>query len=33
MDQQKRREFDAAVAEHKAREKNAAWIKELEANN
>jgi hypothetical protein len=32
-DRQKRKEFDAAVAERKAKEKNEAWIKELEARD
>lgn len=29
-DRQKRKEFDAVVAERKAKEKNEAWIRELE---
>lgn len=32
-DRQKRKEFDAAVAERKVREKNEAWIRELEARD
>jgi len=32
-DRQKRKEFDAVVAERKAKEKNEAWIKELEARD
>jgi hypothetical protein len=32
-DRQKRKEFDAVVAEKKAKEKNAAWIRELEARD
>jgi hypothetical protein len=32
-DRQKRKEFEGAVAERKAREKNEAWIKELEARD
>jgi len=32
-DRQKRKEFDLAVAERKAKEKNEAWIKELEARD
>lgn len=32
-DRQKRKEFDAVVAEKKAKEKNEAWIKELEARD
>ncbi len=32
-DRQKRKEFDAAAAERKAREKNEAWIRELEARD
>jgi hypothetical protein len=32
-DRQKQKELDAAVAERKAREKNEAWIKELEAKD
>jgi hypothetical protein len=30
-DRQKRKEFDVAVSERKAKEKNEAWIRELEA--
>jgi hypothetical protein len=33
MDRQKQKEFDAAVGERKAREKNEVWIKELEAKD
>jgi ribosomal protein S11 len=32
-DRQKRKEFDAVMAERKAKEKNEAWIKELEARD
>lgn len=32
-DRQKRKEFDQVVAERKAREKNEAWIRELEARD
>lgn len=32
-DRQKRKEFDAVVAEKKAKEKNLLWIKELEARD
>jgi hypothetical protein len=32
-DRQKRKEFDAVVAERKAKEKNEAWIRELEARD
>jgi hypothetical protein len=32
-DRQKRKEYDAAVAERKAKEKNEAWIRELEARD
>lgn len=32
-DRAKRKEFDAAVAEKKVNEKNAAWLKELEARD
>jgi hypothetical protein len=32
-DRQKRKEFDAIVAERKAKEKNEAWIRELEARD
>lgn len=32
-DRQKRKEFDAVVAEQKAKEKNQLWIKELEARD
>lgn len=32
-DRQKRKEFDAAVVERKAREKNEAWVRELEARD
>jgi hypothetical protein len=32
-DRKKRKEFDGAVSERKAKEKNAAWIRELEARD
>ncbi len=32
-DRQKRKEFDAVIAERKAKEKNEAWIRELEARD
>lgn len=32
-DRQKRKEFDVVVAQQKAKEKNEAWIKELEARD
>jgi hypothetical protein len=32
-DRQKRKEFEGVVAERKAKEKNEAWIKELEARD
>jgi len=32
-DRQKRKEFDQVVAERKAKEKNEAWIRELEARD
>ena len=32
-DRQKRKEFDEMVAERKAKEKNEAWIRELEARD
>lgn len=32
-DRQKRKEFDTVVAERKAKEKNEAWIRELEARD
>lgn len=32
-DRQKRKEFDDVVAERKAKEKNAAWIRELESRD
>ena len=32
-DRRKRKEFEGAVSERKAKEKNAAWIKELEARD
>lgn len=32
-DRQKRKEFDAVIAENKAKEKNQLWIKELEARD
>ena len=32
-DRKKRKEFDGAVTERKAKEKNAAWIRELEARD
>lgn len=32
-DRQKRKEFDAVVAEKNAKEKNDAWIRELEARD
>jgi len=32
-DRQKRKEFDNVVAERKAKEKNEAWIRELEARD
>jgi hypothetical protein len=32
-DRKKRKEFEGAVAERKAKEKNAAWIRELEARD
>jgi len=32
-DRQKRKEFESVVAERKAKEKNEAWIKELEARD
>jgi hypothetical protein len=32
-DRQKRKEFDAVVLERKAKEKNEAWIRELEARD
>jgi hypothetical protein len=32
-DRQKRKEFDVVIAEKKAKEKNEAWIRELEARD
>lgn len=32
-DRQKRKEFDVVIAEQKAKEKNEAWIRELEARD
>jgi hypothetical protein len=32
-DRKKRKEFEGAVSERKAKEKNAAWIRELEARD
>jgi hypothetical protein len=32
-DRQKRKEFDQVIAERKAKEKNEAWIRELEARD
>ena len=32
-DRQKRKEYDVVIAEKKAKEKNEAWIKELEARD